>query len=63
MEVQALHVIATLDAAIDEKVRLDVIGDGAGWIGKWGQELVPSAAEILDYDRGREHLHKVAALQ
>ena len=33
----------------EDQVRLCAIGDGAGWIWKWVEELFPSARQILDY--------------
>jgi hypothetical protein len=45
-----------------QDVRVGVGADGARWIWTQAQALFPSAVESLDYDHGREPLHKVAAL-
>jgi hypothetical protein len=60
---EALRQVQTAGLIPEAEVRLCVIADGARWIWKQAQALFPSAVEILDYDHGSEHLHKVAALQ
>jgi hypothetical protein len=47
----------------EDQVRLCVIGDGAKWIWNQVSALFPTAVQILDYDHGSEHVHKVGALQ
>jgi len=60
---EALRQVQTAGLIPEAEVRLCVIADGARWIWKQAQALFPSAVEMLDYDHGSEHLHKVAALQ
>jgi hypothetical protein len=59
----ALRQVQAAGLIPEEEVRLGVIADGARWIWKQAQALLPSAVEILDYYHGSERLHKVAALQ
>ena len=47
----------------EDQVRLCAIGDGAGWIWKWVEELFPSARQILDYYHCSSYLHAVAEAQ
>ena len=47
----------------EDQVRLCAIGDGAGWIWKWVEELFPSARQILDYYHCSRYLHAVAEAQ
>jgi Uncharacterised protein family (UPF0236) len=47
----------------EETVRLCVIGEGAEWIGKHVQALVPHAWQVLDYYHCAAYLHKVAKAQ
>lgn len=43
-----------------EAVRLGVVCDGAEWLWKHLEALVPQACPVLDYDHGSAYLHKVA---
>lgn len=47
----------------EELVRLCVVADGALWIWKWVNKLVPSAVQVLDYYHCAEHLHALAVAQ
>lgn len=44
----------------EDKVRIAIIGDGAGWIWNRFKKLFPSAKEILDYYHCSEYVHGVA---
>ncbi len=46
-----------------DKVRIALLGDGAGWLWSAMAQCFPDAREVLDYYHCAEHVHKVAKLQ
>jgi len=46
-----------------DKVRVALIGDGAGWVWRCMQESFPGSRQILDYYHCTEHLHELAQAQ
>ena len=60
---EALQQVKDAPVIPEETVRLCVIGDGAEWIWKHVQALVPQACQGLDYDHCAAYLHKVAKAQ
>jgi hypothetical protein len=47
----------------EDQGRLCGLGEGAKWLGKQVNALLPTAVQIRDYDHCRAHVHKVASLQ
>jgi uncharacterized protein UPF0236 len=47
----------------EEKVRLWVVADGAEWIWKHVQVLLPHACQVLDYSHGAPYVHNIATAQ
>jgi hypothetical protein len=58
----ALRPVQGAGLSPEAHVRLCVIADGARWLWKQAQALLPSAVELLDDDHCSEHLHTVAML-
>ena len=46
-----------------DKVRVVLVGDGAGWVWKVMQRSFPEARQVLDYYHMAEHISKVAKVQ
>lgn len=47
----------------EDKARLCIIGDGAGWIWNRMRELFPKAREVLDFYHCSQHLHAAAEIR
>ncbi len=45
------------------KVRIALIGDGAGWVWRCMEEAFPGSRQILDYYHCTEHLYELAQIQ
>jgi hypothetical protein len=57
---EALQQVKDAGLIAEETVRLCVIGDGAEWLWKQVQAVLPQACQVLDYYHCAEYLHKMA---
>ena len=57
---EALQQVKEAGIIPEEQVRLCVVCDGAEWIWKHGQALLPHARQVLDYYHCAQYLHRVA---
>lgn len=60
---EALRQVKEAGVIPAQSVRLCVVCDGAEWIWKHVQDLLPHACQVLDYYHCSEYLHKVAKAQ
>jgi hypothetical protein len=60
---EALKPIKAAELIPEDHVRLCGVSDGAEWIWKHVQALLPHAQQVLDYYHWAEYLHRMAKAQ